>query len=291
MKRMLAAICAALMLAVPALADTVVFENLHYGAEAYEMHLNNETNTIVFNGETYSLDDDAVSFKEAFSVYGGKTRAVYEMTLPQSAYSVEDDGKTLTIGELTINVPYRTQLWVAQGNRISGEYEIEGPIELTDVYREDICLPRDDHGRPLLIDRIYFYRYQADGETHCSAATLYIDYEGYSASHAGEAYISANQILPDVPSTTSAPTVEPEPTATVSPERTAESERNTPVRRQQGAVTIAAYAATAALIIVGCVCLVLYISHMHKQKSDAAKQTGANDAQRETADDGAKNDE
>ena len=91
MKRMLAAICAALMLAVPALADTVVFENLHYGAEAYEMHLNNETNTIVFNGETYSLDDDAVSFKEAFSVYGGKTRAVYEMTLPQSAYSVEDD--------------------------------------------------------------------------------------------------------------------------------------------------------------------------------------------------------
>ena len=67
MKRMLAAICAALMLAVPALADTVVFENLHYGAEAYEMHLNNETNTIVFNGETYSLDDDAVSFKEAFS--------------------------------------------------------------------------------------------------------------------------------------------------------------------------------------------------------------------------------
>ena len=58
MKRMLAAICAALMLAVPALADTVVFENLHYGAEAYEMHLNNETNTIVFNGETYSLDDD-----------------------------------------------------------------------------------------------------------------------------------------------------------------------------------------------------------------------------------------
>ena len=72
MKRMLAAICAALMLAVPALADTVMFENLHYGAEAYEMHLNNETNTIVFNGETYSLDDDAVSFKEAFSVYGAR---------------------------------------------------------------------------------------------------------------------------------------------------------------------------------------------------------------------------
>ena len=289
MKRMLAAICAALMLTIPALADTVVFENLHYGSEAYEMHLNNETNTIVFNGETYSLDDDAVSFKEAFSVYGGKTRAVYEMTLPQSAYSVEDDGKTLTIGELTISVPYRAQLWVAQGNRISGEYEIEGPIELTDVYREDICLPRDDQGRPLLIDRIYFYRYQADGETHCSAATLYIDYEGYSASHAGEAYISANQILPDAPSPTSAPTAEP--AAAISPERTAESERNTPVRRQNGAVTIAAYAATAALIIVGCVCLVLYIRHTHKQKSDAASQTGANDAQRETADDSAKNDE
>ena len=94
-----------------------------------------------------------------------------------------------------------------------------------------------------------------------------------------------------MPSPTSAPTAEPEPTATVSPERTAESERNTPVRRQQGAVTIAAYAATAALIIVGCVCLVLYISHMHKQKSDAAKQTGENGAQRETADDSAKNDE
>lgn len=180
--------CVLLLLTCCAQADTAVtFEDMHYGDEAFQMHLNNEINKLIFEGEEYLLEDDSFQFREAMTVYGGKTRAVYEMTLPQGQFSVTPTGEELLIGTVEINIPRKATLYVGSGNRRSGEYALEGPLTLTDVYREEIRLPRSEEGLPLLIDRVYLYSYEENGETHRYAATLYIDYDGYTASYPGVA--------------------------------------------------------------------------------------------------------
>jgi len=80
------------------------------------------------------------------------------------------------------SIPYRAQLWVAQGNRVTGEYVVDGPIDLTEPYREEIVIPRDENGDPLLVDKIYLYSYQQGDGTQRYAASLYIDYENYLAA-------------------------------------------------------------------------------------------------------------
>ena len=63
------------LLSCGAQADTkVVFEDMHYGEDAFNMHMNDEENYLIFEGERYSLNDDSFSFREAFQIYGGKTR-------------------------------------------------------------------------------------------------------------------------------------------------------------------------------------------------------------------------
>lgn len=195
--------CVLLLLTCGAQADTAVtFEDMHYGDEAFRMHLNNEVNKLIFEGEEYLLEDNSFQFREAMTVYGGKTRAVYEMTLPQGKFSVAPTGEELLIGTVEINIPQKATLYVGSGNRRSGEYVLEGPLTLTDVYREDIRLPRSEQGAPLLIDRVYLYSYEENGETHRYAATLYIDYDGYAASYTGA---TAPAILSETP--TEAPDV------------------------------------------------------------------------------------
>ena len=193
--------CVLLLLTCCAQADTsVTFEDMHYGDEAFQMHLNNEVNKLIFEGEEYLLEDDSFQFREAMTVYGGKTHAVYEMTLPQGKFSVTPTGEELLIGMVEINIPRKATLYVGSGNRRSGEYVLEGPLTLTDVYREEIRLPRSEQGAPLLIDRVYLYSYEENGETHRYAATLYIDYDGYAASYAGTAApaVTAEPVI-DVP--------------------------------------------------------------------------------------------
>lgn len=183
MKRIAAALLALMMLlaACTALAEKVVFEDLQYGEAAFQLHLKDETNTITFQGETYSLNDDAASYESKVDVYGGKTRAVYEMTIPADKFTVEDNGEETVLGEWVISIPYRAKLWVATGNRVSGEYVVEGPIDLTAPYTEQVVIPRDENGHPLLIDRIYLYQYEVGEEVRRFAASLYVDYEGYLA--------------------------------------------------------------------------------------------------------------
>ncbi len=184
MKRVFAALIALMMLCLnsAAFAQTVVFENLHYGEEALNMHINEQENLIVFEGNEYSLNDYGASYESKVEeVWGGKTRAVHELTIPSGHYSVEDNGEETVLGEWVINIPVRAQLWVAQGNRISGEYVLEGPIDLTQPYIETVTLPRDENGHPLLVDKIYLYSFEMNGETQRYAASLYIDYDGYLA--------------------------------------------------------------------------------------------------------------
>lgn len=180
-------VCTLCLLFGAAQADTTVtFPDMHYGDEAFQMHLNNEVNKLIFQGEEYLLEDDRFNFKEALMVYGGKTRAVYEMTLPSGQFSVTPDGNALLIGTVVIDIPHKATLWVGSGNRRSGEYTLSAPITLTDVYQEPIYLPRDAQGAPVLIDQVYLYSYEVNGEVRRYAATLYIDYEGYHAAHAGD---------------------------------------------------------------------------------------------------------
>lgn len=189
--------CVLLLLTCGAQADTAVtFEDMHYGDEAFQMHMNNEVNKLIFEGEEYLLEDNSFQFREALTVYGGKTRAVYEMSLPQGKFSVTPTGEELLIGTVEINIPRKATLYVGSGNRRSGEYVLEGPLTLTDVYREEIRLPRSEEGLPLLIDRVYLYSYEENGETHRYAATLYIDYDGYAASYPG---VAATDVLAETP--------------------------------------------------------------------------------------------
>ena len=57
MKRIAAALLVLMMLlaACTALAEKVVFEDLQYGEAAFQLHLKDETNTITFKDEVYSL--------------------------------------------------------------------------------------------------------------------------------------------------------------------------------------------------------------------------------------------
>lgn len=187
LNRILLLLCSLCLHCSTAPAETAVtFPDMHYGDEAFQMHLRDEVNKLIFQGEEYLLEDDRFNFKEALMVYGGKTRAVYEMTLPAGQFSVTPDGNALLIGAVEIDIPHKATLWVGSGNRRSGEYTLSEPITLTDIYREHIYLPRDAQGAPVLIDQVYLYSYEVNGEIRRYAATLYIDYEGYHAAHAGD---------------------------------------------------------------------------------------------------------
>lgn len=181
-RRILALICAFLLLAAPGLSAA----NIDYTLFGEGIHQNLPAESdffLTYNEEKYSLLDDCACFDEALSIYGGKTRAVYEYTLPQGSFSAEDDGSELLLGCMTIDIPYRAQLTVLEGNRRSGEYTVIESCELTDVYVDEILLPRGENGAPVLVDRIYLYSYEVAGETKRMAATLYFDYEGFTAGY------------------------------------------------------------------------------------------------------------
>lgn len=182
-KRILALICALLLLTAPALSAPAVDYTL-FGSVLHQNPPTEDKFFLTYEGQPYSLLDDCARFDEAMSLYGGKSRAVYEYTLPQGSFSIEACDPLL-VGRMTIDVPYRAQLTVLQGNRRSGEYDVIESRELTDVYVDEILLPRAENGAPVLMDRIYLYSYDVSGETKHMAATLYFDYEGFTAGYAG----------------------------------------------------------------------------------------------------------
>lgn len=209
MRRIAALLCALLCLAGSALADTTfTFDVMHYGDEAFQMHLRDEINLLVYQGEEYPLEDDRFEFDNARTLYGGKTRAVYEMTVPRNSFTQADSN--ILLGRVTINIPQKATLLVGRGNRRSGEYTFAEPITLTDVYHEDVYVPQDENGYPLLVDIVYLYSYVVDSETRRRAATLYIDYEDFSAGYTS----------PATPQPTATPTVKPTATPTAVPTAT-----------------------------------------------------------------------
>lgn len=210
----------ALLAAGTAIAERMAtLENLRYGEDAFSLHMRDEVNTLVFDGVTYELEDDKGSFVEAFNVYGGKTRAAHEITIPKERYSVEPDGQQLLLGTLVIDVPYKTELYICDGNRVSGEFAVSGPITLTDLYEEPIYMQRNASGQPVVTDRYYLYSYELGGETVHRAISLYIDYEGCRARHLGTLtpVLTAEPTATPTTEPTATPTVEPTATPTVEP--------------------------------------------------------------------------
>lgn len=192
--------------AVSALGERdVELSPLHYGQEAMQLHLENEANTVELDGVTYTFEDDNVfSFQESVTVYGGKTRSVYEMTLPKAVWSDADTPADALLGTVTINPQTKVMLMVGDGNRVSGAYRLSEPMIVTDVYREDVRLPRDASGNPCLVDRIFLYSYSINGEEIHHAASVYFDYEDYAASRLpGGASAAAEE------ATEATPTAEP----------------------------------------------------------------------------------
>lgn len=254
------ALCLIGLLSGGALAEIeVVFENMYYGEAAFNMHMRDEENYLIFQGEKYSLNDDRFSYYEEFPVYGGKTRAVYEMSIPNDRFSVEPDGGELLLGTAVIDIPYKATLYVGEGNRRSGEYVLSDAITLTDIYEDKVYMKRGAGGEPALIDKVYLYSYEVDGEVRRFAATLYIDYEDYRAKYESDgAEPVATAVVTDAPAE--------EPAATLAP-------TDAPVLEDEQAgedrgVIAAAMAAVAAVAVVAMV-----LGHRKKPRNQPAQDT------------------
>ena len=261
--------------AVPALGEhDVELSPLHYGQEAMQLHLENEANTVELDGVTYTFEDDNVfSFQESVTVYGGKTRSVYEMTLPKAVWSDADTPADALLGTVTINPQTKVTLMVGDGNRASGAYRLSEPMIVTDVYREDVRLPRDASGNPCLVDRIFLYSYSINGEEIHHAASVYFDYEDYAASRlpggASAAAEEATEATPTAEPTEAAPAAEaPEATpATEAPEATPATEAPEAVPAVEATGKPVAPLAIAAAVLVLVLLLVVLLKRRRRGAS------------------------
>lgn len=212
-----------------ALADVtpgyVVQLDLPYGDTAYEMHMSETPLSVDYDGRTWSFDDKYASFQEAFQVFGGKTHAIYEMTVPENRHNGGAFEGDLKLGVFSISGHEKLHLQILAGNRMSGEFVLIETRDLVDPYVETVTIPRDETGSMQVIDRVYLYSFEVNGEEQYYAASLYFDYENYVASHGPRATAvpTPEPTEEPTPEPTAEPTVEPtaEPTAEPTPEPTA----------------------------------------------------------------------
>ena len=231
MKKLFCALLAAVLLlgaAIPAgwaeELQTVILEYA-YGQEAFDRHMAEQPNEVMYQGQSYSFDDELNNsgFKSAFMMYGGKTHANYESTVPSNQYSMEDDGQPLLLGTFNISVERKTTLYRFEGNRVSGEYVLTDVLVLTDPYEEEIYLQRGASGSPLLVDQVYLLTVGSGESARHLAMSLYIDYEGFNARHQDlTAIVPAASIPTAAPTPVPTPVPTAEPTAVPTPVKTAE---------------------------------------------------------------------
>ncbi len=206
--------------------ETYILE-FAYGEEAFDRHMNGSANEVEFQGNWYSFDEslNGNEFDHGLKLYGGNTHNVFDFEVPQNMYSVEDNGEPVRLGVLTIPVERKTTMYRFEGNRISGEFILTEENILTDTYVEEIFLPRDQQGNPVLVDLLYLFSSGYGTNMKYYATALYIKYEGYVARHkelTGE--VKKTVMTDPTPEPTGEPTPEstPEPTAELTPEPTPE---------------------------------------------------------------------
>lgn len=203
LKKCLAAIMLLLALCTCAQAQDVVILEYPYDKEAFDLHMAELPIEVEYDGHVWSLDDKYAGFEEAFRVYGGKTHAVYEITVPKNQYSIHDQGDDKRIGTVVIDVPVKATLHIFEGNRISGEYVLLESKTLTGAYEEDIYVKRDETGLPVLVDKVYLYTYKQGGKTYYYGMTFYMSYEEYCARAAQVGAVSAPEAQEKTPAASS----------------------------------------------------------------------------------------
>ena len=221
-KYIFCALITAALLISGAYAEQVVRFDYKYGEEALNLFEQNQPNTIVFNGNTYVFTDVLPGFNMAFSPIGRKTLSLYELTVPKDRIAEFREPEDRYLGNLAINPPAGTEmeLYICVGDRNTGVYTVGDPIKTSTPYSENIHATLDSYDTLQIIDRIYLYSYEENGQRVYNALGLYIDYEDYNASLL-ESVVAANLAADSLP--TPEPVIAtPEPTEAPAPEPTEE---------------------------------------------------------------------
>lgn len=189
MKKLLA-LMLALALALPMAAFAAGETRLvySYGNEAFNKHLLEIPNTIVYNGNTWVFDFGSFDFdfESEVSFYGGNTRTLLEFEVPKVWFAGLDASEDLFLGTVKLTTRYNTDILVFSGDREQGLYTLIDTAS-TQEYIRDVWARRDENGVLRLTDMIFLLSYTEGRTTKYYATGLYIAFEGYQAALAAEA--------------------------------------------------------------------------------------------------------
>jgi len=155
-----------------------------YGDEAYNKHMLDIRNTIVYKGEKWTFEQGAFSFEGAFMMYGGNTRTVFECEVPEFRRLGAPEGEKMYLGKAEICPPEKMDLYVFSGDRTTGEYILTDSQSNIGSYTLDIYAARAGDGTFRLTDKVFLYSYEQNGQRKNYAASLYISFENYKAAPA-----------------------------------------------------------------------------------------------------------
>ena len=185
MKKLTALLLALVMMLAAAAAEQVTQATLlfAYGDEAFDMHMREKANTIDYDGHTWLLEHDSFNYEAEFMMFGGNTRAVFEMDVPQFRIDEAPKGEVLKIGTVRITPPSKMDLLVFSGDHTTGQFTLVDSAK-TDYYELTINAERDERGWLRRTDMVFLYSYNRGGRTVYYAATLYIGYENFETAPA-----------------------------------------------------------------------------------------------------------
>ena len=185
MKKLTALLLALVMMLAAAAAEEVTQATLlfAYGDEAFDMHMREKANTIDYDGHTWLLEHDSFNYEGEFMMFGGNTRAVFEMDVPQFRIDEAPEGEVLKIGTVRITPPSKMNLLVFSGDHTTGQFTLVDSAK-TDYYELCINAERDERGWLRRTDMVFLYSYNRGGRTVYYAATLYIGYENFESAPA-----------------------------------------------------------------------------------------------------------
>ncbi len=176
----------ALALCMPAAVNAQEEKELlvySYGSKAMNMHMEGEINSIDYCGKEWLLEDSCFEFAGAFTMLGGKTRAIYECEVPKGKVNALPNGESMHLGTVIISPFDEMILYIFEGDRVSGEYTLVNCV-IADEYSEELYTEKDLDGGLTLTDKVYLFTYNQMGEQVYYAASVYISFEDHDAAKA-----------------------------------------------------------------------------------------------------------
>ena len=154
-----------------------------YGEDAHERHMDDVKNTVLFQGNAYEFEDQYFEFERPGELYGGKTRAVFEFTAPESFQKAQTVDDRMYLGRISLKPKQKIDLYVFSGDRVEGRYTLIDQ-QHTSEYSKDVYATKDENGVFRHVDLVFLYSYETHSGGHFYAASLYFDYEGFDAAPA-----------------------------------------------------------------------------------------------------------